>query len=175
MLMAAEQNGAEPVGYSCEAPLNGGRALNSRRHKLSTRTFTDELKTEIVRRLQSGVQAETLAYHLGVVPALLEGWREDYESASRKTARSSQRHKVERGDAAAESDSLRLETLERVIGRQALEIDFLKRTLLRLKELPAGYGQNWRKRVYAAIQAEEELARPLILSPDRAEIGWPSD
>ena len=143
--------------------------------KLSTRTFTDELKTEIVRRMQSGVPAETLAHHLCLVPALLEGWREEYESASPKTARSSQRHQAEDGNEAAASDSLRFETLERVIGRQALEIDFLKRTLMRLKELPAGYGQNWRKRVYAAIQAEEELAKPLILSPDRAEIGWPTD
>ena len=142
---------------------------------MSTRTFTDELKTEIVRRLQSGVEAETLAHHLGVVPALLEAWREEYESARRKTARRSQRQKAEHGDEAAASDALRLETLERVIGRQALEIDFLKRTLMRLKELPASYGQSWRKRVCAAILAEEELARPLILSPDRAEIGWPTD
>ena len=139
--------------------------------KLSTRTFTDELKTEIVRRMQSGVPAETLAHHLCVVPALLEGWREEYESASPRTVRSSQRHQTEGGDEAAASDSLRLETLKRVIGRQALEIDFLKRTLMRVRELPPGYGQNWRKRVYAAIQAEEELAKPLILSPERAEIG----
>ena len=175
MLMAAEQNGAAPAGYSCEAPFSGGTALNSRKFRLSTRTFTDELKTEIVRRMQSGVPAETLAHHLCLVPALLEGWREEYESARPKTARRSQCHQAEDGDEAAASDLLRFETLERVIGRQALEIDFLKRTLLRLKELPAGYGQKWRERVRATIQIEEDLAKPLILSPDRAEIGWPTD
>ncbi len=175
MLMTAGRKGAVPSDYSCEAPLNGGRALNSRRFKLSTRTFTDELKTEIVRRMQSGVPVETLAHHLCLVPALLEGWREEYESARPKTARSFQRHQAEDGNEAAASDSLRFETLERVIGRQALEIDFLKRTLKRLKELPTGYGQNWRERVRATIQIEEELAKPLILSSDRAEIGWPTD
>ena len=175
MLMAAEQNGAAPAGYSCEDPLNGGTALTSRKFKLSTRTFTDELKTEIVRRMQSGVPAETLAHHLCLVPALLEGWREEYESARPKRARRSQRRQAEDGNEAAASDLLRFETLQRVIGRQALEIDFLKRTLLRLKELPAGHGQKWRERVRATIQIEEELAEPLILSPDRAEIGWPTD
>ena len=149
--------------------------MNSRRFKLSTRTFTDELKTEIVRRMQSGVPAETLAHHLCLVPALLEGWREEYESASPKTARSSQRHQAQDGNEAAASDSLRLETLKRIIGRQALEIDFLKRTLVRLRELPAGYGQNWRKRVLKVIQIEEELAKPLLWSSERAEIGWPTD
>ena len=125
--------------------------------------------------MQSGVPAETLAHHLCLVPALLEGWREEYESASPKTARSSQRHQAEDGNEAAASDSLRLETLQRIVGRQALEIDFLKRTLRRLRELPAGYGQNWRKRVAKVIQIEEELAKPLLWSSERAEIGWPTD
>ena len=125
--------------------------------------------------MQSGVPAETLAHHLCLVPALLEGLREEYESASPKTARSSQRHQAQDGNEAAASDSLRLETLKRIIGRQALEIDFLKRTLVRLRELPAGYGQNWRKRVLKVIQIEEELAKPLLWSSERAEIGWPTD
>ena len=69
----------------------------------------------------------------------------------------------------------RIDTLQRVIGCQALEIDFLKRTLMRLKELPGGYGHNWRKRVLKVIQIEEELAKPLVRTSDRVEIGWPAD
>ncbi len=102
--------------------------MNSRMYKLTIRTFTDELKTEIVRRMQSGEPAETLAHHLCVIPKLLEGWRKEYESEGPKTGR-----QTEEGHEAAATGSLRLEALRRVVGRQALEIDFLKRTISRLK------------------------------------------
>ena len=86
-----------------------------------------------------------------------------------------QGRQTEGGHEAAATGSLRLETLRRVVGRQALEIDFLKRTISRLKALPTSYGENWRMRVANAIQTEEELAKPLIRSCGRAEIGWPTD
>ena len=54
--------------------------MNSRMFKLATRSFSDELKTEIVRRLQSGESAEALARQLCVIPELLEQWRMEYES-----------------------------------------------------------------------------------------------
>ncbi len=149
--------------------------MNSRMYKLATRTFTDELKTEIVRRLQAGESAETLAHQLCVIPELLERWRTEYESTKSTPTLGHERRKVKSAYLAATTDAQRLETLQRVVGRQALEIDFLKRIILRLKELPAGYGQNWRIRVGEVILKEEELAKPLILSCGRAEIGWPAD
>ena len=71
--------------------------MNSRMYKLATRSFTDELKTEIVRRLQSGESVETLAHRLCVVPAMLEGWREEYESAPPKKPRRRRRRKKKDG------------------------------------------------------------------------------
>ena len=149
--------------------------MNSRMFKLASRSFSDELKTEIVRRLQAGESAETLAQQLCVIPEVLEGWRTDYESPRSAPTVGYTRLKVKNAYLAATSDAQRVETLKRVVGRQALEIDFLKRIILRVKEIPGGYGHNWRVRVLDVIRKEEELAKPLLLSCGRAEIGWPTD
>ena len=149
--------------------------MNSRMFRLATRSFSDELKTEIVRRLQSGESAEALARQLCVIPELLEQWRMEYESPRTEKTVGHVRRQVKSAYLNAKTDAQRVKTLKRVVGRQALEIDFLKRIIVRLREIPGGYGHNWRVRVHEVIRVEEELAKPILRSCGRAEIGWPTD
>jgi transposase-like protein len=72
---------------------------------LSRRKFTREFKLAAVRRLESGISMAEVARGLEVSPNLLHRWSEG-----------------------------QIAELERKIGRQAVEIDFLKGCLQRIEE-----------------------------------------
>jgi transposase len=89
------------------------------------RKFSKELKLEAVRRIQAGESVAALSRALEVRATELYRWcREREEFGERAFAG--------KGRPLAEPD--RVAELERKIGQQALEIDFLKRALQHVEE-----------------------------------------
>jgi transposase len=74
---------------------------------LSRRKFTREFKQDAMERLESGASVAAVARALEVNPGLLQRWRQDPD---------------------------RVAQLERKIGQQTLEIDFLKGCLQRIEQ-----------------------------------------
>jgi transposase len=91
----------------------------------SKRKFTREFKLTAVRRMQAGEPVARLARELEVNPAELYRWYREQEKFGAGAFMGS-------GYKRPEAD--RVAELERKIGQQALEIDFLKRALQRVEE-----------------------------------------
>ncbi|MCC6590241.1 MAG: transposase [Bryobacterales bacterium] len=91
----------------------------------SRRKFSKEFKMEAVRRLQSGQTMAEVARALEVHPSDLSRWRRELTEHGTQAFSGQGRRR-------AEED--RVKELESKIGRQAMEIDFLKRALQRVEE-----------------------------------------
>jgi transposase len=92
---------------------------------LSRRKFTREFKLEAIERLESGASVAAVARALEVSPALLQRWRQEFREAPGVAfAGAGQRRR----------DPDRVAQLERKIGQQTLEIDFLKGCLQRIEQ-----------------------------------------
>jgi len=92
---------------------------------LSRRKFTREFKLDAIERLESGVSVAAVARALEVSPSLLQRWRQEFrESPGAAFPGSGQRP----------LDADRVAQLERKIGQQTLEIDFLKGCLQRIEQ-----------------------------------------
>jgi transposase len=92
---------------------------------LSRRKFTREFKLEAIERLESGASVAAVARALEVNPSLLQRWRQEFrESPGRAFSGAGQRRR----------DPDRVAQLERKIGQQTLEIDFLKGCLQRIEQ-----------------------------------------
>lgn len=91
----------------------------------SRRKFSKEFKVEAVRRLQSGQSMAEVARALEVHPSDLARWRRELDDHGTQAFSGPGRKR-------AEED--RVKELESKIGRQAMEIDFLKRALQRVEE-----------------------------------------
>ena len=92
---------------------------------VSRRKFSKEVKLAAVRRVQGGEGVARLARELEINPSELYRWcRESQEFGAEAFAG--------KGRPGREPD--RVAELERKIGQQALEIDFLKRALQRVEE-----------------------------------------
>ena len=92
---------------------------------LSRRKFTKEFKLAAVRRLESGASIAEVARTCEVNPNVLHRWRREFRDG------------VDRafpGLGKKRADENRVAELERKIGQQTLEIDFLKRALQRVEE-----------------------------------------
>src|SRR5271170_284940 len=92
---------------------------------LSRRTFTKEFKLAAVRRLEAGVSMAEVARGLGVSPSVLQRWRQEFRQAPGNAFPGNGQRRWSEG---------RVAELERKIGQQALEIDFLKACLQRIEE-----------------------------------------
>lgn len=92
---------------------------------MSRRRFSREFKLAGVRRLQSGQSAAEVARALEVHPTDLYRWRRELDEHGERAFQGVGRKRVEE-DKVAE--------LERKIGQQTLEIDFLKRALQHVEE-----------------------------------------
>ena len=92
---------------------------------LSRRRFTREFKITAVRRLRQGESVALLARALEVNPSVLHRWREEFQHGPGKAFPGSGRRRTEPD---------RVAQLERKIGQQALEIDFLKGCLQSIEE-----------------------------------------
>ncbi len=92
---------------------------------LSRRKFTKEFKIAALRQLDAGVSIAAVARSCEINPNLLHRWRRDFRQAPEHAFP---------GLGKKRGDESRVAELERKIGQQALEIDFLKRCLQRIEE-----------------------------------------
>ena len=103
---------------------------------LVRRTFTREMKLAAVQRLELGASGAEVARAFEVNPSVLHRWRQEFREGPGNAFPGWGRRRWEES---------RVAELERKIGQQALEIDFLKRCLQRIEEqrkLPALVGKR---------------------------------
>ena len=92
---------------------------------LTRRWFTKEFKLAAVRRLEQGVSMGQAARALEVNPNVLHRWRREFRTGPGNVFPGNGKPRWAEG---------RIAELERKIGQQALEIDFLKGCLQRIEE-----------------------------------------
>ena len=92
---------------------------------LSRRRFTREFKLAAVERLEQGVSVGEVARALEVNPNVLQRWRREFRQGPGNAFAGLGKRRWAEG---------RVAELERKIGQQALEIDFLKGCLQRIEE-----------------------------------------
>ena len=92
---------------------------------ISRRLFTKEFKLAAVRRLEQGVSTAEAARALEVNPNVLHRWRREFRQGTGNAFPGNGKQRWSEG---------RIAELERKIGQQALEIDFLKSCLQRIEE-----------------------------------------
>ena len=91
----------------------------------SRRQFTQEFKLAAVRRLEQGVSMAEVARGLEVSPNVLHRWRREFRQGAGNAFPGNGKQRWSEG---------RVAELERKVGQQALEIDFLKGCLQRIEE-----------------------------------------
>jgi transposase len=92
---------------------------------LSRRMFTKEFKRAAVQRLEQGVSIGEVARALEVNPNVLHRWRREFRQGPGNAFS---------GNGTPRWPEGRIAELERKIGQQALEVDFLKGCLQRIEE-----------------------------------------
>jgi transposase len=92
---------------------------------LSRRKFTKEFKIAALRQLDAGVSIAAVARSCEINASLLHRWRRDFRQRPEYAFP---------GLGTKRADEYRVAELERKVGQQALEIDFLKRCLQRIEE-----------------------------------------
>jgi transposase len=92
---------------------------------LSSRWFTREFKLAAIQRLEQGISIAEVARALEVNPNLLHRWRSEFRQGPGNVFPGHGQRRWSEG---------RIAELERKIGQQTLEIDFLKRCLQRIEE-----------------------------------------
>jgi transposase len=92
---------------------------------LSRRQFTKEFKLAAVRRLEQGISIAEIARALEVNANVLHRWRREVRQGPGNAFPGNGKQRWSEG---------RIAELERKIGQQVLEIDFLKGCLQRIKE-----------------------------------------
>jgi transposase len=92
----------------------------------SRRQFTQEFKLAAVRRLEQGVSIAEVARGLEVNPNVLQRWRREFRQGPGSAFPGNGKQRWSEG---------RVAELERKVGQQALEIDFLKACLQRIEEV----------------------------------------
>ena len=92
---------------------------------LSRRQFTKEFKLAAVLRLEQGISIVEVARALEVNPNVLHCWRRELRQGPGNAFSGNGKQRWSEG---------RFAELERKIGQQALEIDFLKGCLQRIEE-----------------------------------------
>jgi transposase len=99
--------------------------MEKRVMSLSRRTFTKEFKEAAVRRLELGASIAEVARACEVNPNVLHRWRRELRDHG-DTAFS--------GNGKSRAEKSRVAELERKVGRQSMEIDFLRRCLQHVEE-----------------------------------------
>jgi len=92
---------------------------------LSRRSFTKEFKEAAVRRLELGASIAEVSRACEVNPNVLHRWKRELRDYGAKAFAGNGRPRIEERQVAE---------LERKVGRQALEIDFLRRCLQHVEE-----------------------------------------
>ena len=89
------------------------------------RKFTQEFKLAAVRRLEQGVSIAEVARGLEVEPNVLHRWRKEFRKGAGNAFPGNGKPRWSEG---------RIAELERKVGQQVLEIDFLKGCLQRIEQ-----------------------------------------
>ena len=92
---------------------------------LSRRKFTKEFKEAAVRRLELGASLAEVARACEVNPNVLHRWKRELRDYGVKAFA---------GNGQGRAEEQQVAELERKVGRQALEIDFLRRCLQHVEE-----------------------------------------
>ena len=92
---------------------------------LSRRQFTKEFKLAAIQRLEMGASVAEVARAFEVTPNVLHHWRREFRQGPDNTFPGLGKRRWKEGG---------VPQLERKIGQQALEIDFLKGCLQRIDE-----------------------------------------
>ena len=92
---------------------------------LSRRQFTQEFKRAAIQRLEMGASVAEVARAFEVSPNVLHRWRREFRQGPGNAFPGPGKRRWEEG---------RVAQLERKIGQQALEIDFLQGCLQRIDE-----------------------------------------
>ena len=92
---------------------------------LSRRKFTSEFKLAALERIERGESLAALARALEINPNMLQRWRQEFRASPGGAFSGPGQRRVEPD---------RVTQLERKIGQQALEIDFLKGCLQRIEQ-----------------------------------------
>lgn len=105
------------------------------------RVFSKEFKLAVVERILNGESVSALHHELQIKRSILYRWRDTYRAegeAGLRRPRGRPLATAEWRSSAAEktsqADAKRIAELERKIGQQALEIDFLAKAFKRVKE-----------------------------------------
>ena len=117
--------------------------------RLSRRRFTREFKMAAIERLEQGVSVGEVARALEVNPNVLQRWRREFRQGPGNAFPGLGQRRWAEG---------RVAELERKIGQQAVEIDFLKGCLQRIEE----------QRMLQALNGKPQSART---SPRRGRRG----
>ncbi len=114
----------------------------------TNRIFTTGFKESAVRRLEAGEQFSALAVELGVRRKLLYEWRKAYREHGvaglnrKRGPKPGGRHSSAAPERAMSADPLaqaqaRVAELERLVGRQQVDLDFFRRALRLTDAAPA--------------------------------------
>ncbi len=87
------------------------------------RTFTREFKLQILEEADSGVPVKELCKRYELKNDMIYRWRNELRSTTNPFG----------GRGVRTSERAKIAEMERIIGRQVVEIDFLKNALKRLK------------------------------------------
>lgn len=89
------------------------------------RMFTEEFKLQVLSEADSGVPIGELTRRYELSTGMIAKWRQKLKGAPRNPFP---------GKGSRNTDRAKFSEMERLIGRQSIEIDFLKNALARLKE-----------------------------------------
>jgi transposase len=99
--------------------------MEKRVMSVSRKKFTKEFKEAAVRRLELGASLAEVARACEVNPNLLHRWKRELREHGAKAFS---------GNGKSRAEENRISELERKVGRQAMEIDFLQRCLRHVEE-----------------------------------------
>jgi transposase-like protein len=116
---------------------------------LSRRKFTKDVKMAAVRQLESGSTAAEVARAFEINANLLHRWRKEYRHGPGNAFP---------GAGNRRWDGTKIAQLERKVGQQAVEIDFLKGCLQRLEEQRMLQALNGRPRSTVTSKAGSRRA-----------------
>lgn len=89
----------------------------------SRRKFSQEFKLKVISEIDSGIPASEVARRYEVSAAMIYKWKRALQSNSKDAFV---------GSGSRNTDKAKMASLERIIGRQTIEIDFLKNLNSRL-------------------------------------------
>ena len=92
---------------------------------LKRRRFTREFKFQVVREVEAGKPVGQAAREHQIHPNLITRWRSEFSKYAEKSFA---------GNGNQYKDEARIADLERMVGRLAMENEFLKKVLSRLEE-----------------------------------------